>query len=139
MKNTKSINPVEVAFAKWISQFPNSFHPCDRERFYSFASTIIKYKKDASKWFHKEYFVKRTKPYLEEENIDIYYKKFLDIVDYFELKPYPINRIVRYQIDENNKTTYIIEYAINDKLYVKYTDKDSFEKTKSLKRAIEFK
>lgn len=139
MKNTRSINPIEIAFVQWISQYPNSFHPCDRRRFYCFVTTIIKYEKDGNKWLNKDYFKKRTKPYLEKENIESYYKNLQDFVDFFDLKPYPVNKVVRHHLDENSETTYVIEYALKDKLYVKCTDKDNFERIKSLKRAIVLK
>ncbi len=46
-------NPVEYSFHMWINNHPASAHPCDRERFYTFAKNVCIY--HASKWKDSNY------------------------------------------------------------------------------------
>ena len=82
MKYEKNINPVEEAFYYFTHNNPESFHPFDRERFYSFILTIKKYPKESAKWYRKDYFYKRLSKYLRKEDIDSYWSYFVNINDF---------------------------------------------------------
>ena len=57
MKNIKNINPIEIAFHYFVDDYPESFNPKDRTRFYEFINTLNRYRKDGKKWFGKDYFI----------------------------------------------------------------------------------
>jgi hypothetical protein len=40
--------PVEYSFYQWMNSFPDSTHPCDKKRFYTFVRTVCRY--NAKKW-----------------------------------------------------------------------------------------
>lgn len=95
-------NPTEESFVHWMSNFPESFHPCDVIRFEQFVKTIIKYR--AKKWLDYKYFCKRItekEPYFQESNIVYFYEKLCEIYDRRRICAIPIisvsgeNKIVR--------------------------------------------
>ena len=95
-------NPTEESFVHWMSNFPESFHPCDAIRFEQFVKTIIKYR--VEKWLNYEYFCKRItekSPSFQESNIVYFYEKLRDIYDRKKIHAIPIisisgeNKIVR--------------------------------------------
>lgn len=135
MKHEKNINPVEEAFYYFIHNNPDTFHPCDRERFYSFVLTIVRYSKEGAKWFNKEYFYQRLSKYLKKEDIDAYRRYFDDITDFLNLKPVPVFKKHSDIMFDSPKPIYEIKYVEDDKLHIKQVDKETFENTNSLKRA----
>ena len=135
MKNTKNINPIEIAFYSFVTSFPESFHPCDRERFYTFVRTLMKYKKEGNKWFNKKYFIERFSQFMSLDNCEIYYAKFETINDYLTLGPTCVNKVIRHQFSDNVGYINEIKYVKNGELIIMKTDIDTFNKTNSLKSA----
>lgn len=137
MRNTKNINPIEIAFHSFIDEYPESYNPKDRKRFYEFVNTLNTYKREGKKWFEKEYFIKRLSKYVSLECSESYYSCFEVINDYKSLKPASVNKVTRYIVDDERSMTYEIRFIKNGKLFVKTVDCETFEKTNSLKRASE--
>ena len=83
-------NPTEESFIIWMDNFPESFHPCDMERFIQFAKTIIMYK--AKKWLEYKYFSKRISemsPNFNKDNIALFFEKLNDIIEENKIKAIP--------------------------------------------------
>ena len=77
-------NPTEESFIIWLSNYPESFHPLDMERFYVFVHNVNSY--HATKWLNKDYFEKQIKlhnPGFEQENIDRFYEILEICNEYF--------------------------------------------------------
>ena len=78
MKNIRHKTPTEESFLIWMSNYPESFHDLDDQRFYRFARCIFSY--NAKRWLNKEYFTKRIlelNPNFQLDNIDEFYKQIL--------------------------------------------------------------
>ena len=78
-------NPTEESFIIWLSNHPESFHPLDMQRFYTFVKNVISY--HSKRWFNKKYFVSQIKlhvPTFDEDNIDYFYERLLICRDYHE-------------------------------------------------------
>ncbi len=61
---------VESSFKLWINQYPNSWHPYDKERFLKFVRHVCIF--SASKWKHTEYLEKRIikeKPNFDKDDL----------------------------------------------------------------------
>ena len=90
MSYFRVIDPAEVAFFRWLNEFPDSYHPCDMGRFYSFVDTVIHYQKSyGKKWRNKDVFVsacKKYNPRLDNECIMFYWNRFEAIKDYHRFK-----------------------------------------------------
>ncbi len=71
--------PIEKAFAAWINNFPESFHPMDMQRFYSFVKTVCRYsRKDKDgRWLENK--IREYKSNLSDKDIEIYCEKFEEL------------------------------------------------------------
>lgn len=78
-------NPTEESFIIWLSNYPESFHPLDMQRFYTFVKNAISY--HSKRWFNKSYFESQIKlhvPTFNNDNIDYFYERLLICRDYHE-------------------------------------------------------
>lgn len=76
-------NPTEESFIIWLSNYPESFHPLDMQRFYTFVKNAISY--HSKRWFNKDFFESQIRlhvPTFSENNIDYYYERLLICRDY---------------------------------------------------------
>ena len=81
-------NQTEYAFIVWMSSFPDSFHPLDMQRFYTFVKTVGRYR--SKKWREYEYFKQQVvarKPHFAETNIDYFHDLMLKCLDFYKV-PY---------------------------------------------------
>ena len=78
-------NPTEESFVIWLSHYPESLHPLDMQRFYTFVKNVISY--HSKRWFNKKYFASQIKlhvPTFDEDNINYFYDSLLICRDYHE-------------------------------------------------------
>lgn len=84
-------NPTEESFIIWLSGYPESFHPLDMKRFYTFVKNVISY--HSKRWLNKEYFKSQIKfhiPTFDEENIN-HFHNILEICrDYHQSRRTPL-------------------------------------------------
>ena len=76
-------NPTEESFIIWLSNYPESFHPMDMQRFYTFVKNVLSY--HSKKWFDKSFFEAQIRyhiPTFSDENIDTFYTRLLICRDY---------------------------------------------------------
>lgn len=81
-------NPVEYSFHIWMSNYPNSGHWADKERFYSFVKTICRY--NAKKWKDTSYLKKRIlerMPHFEPKYLDYLLDLFMQLIDFYKTAP----------------------------------------------------
>ena len=132
MKYLYSYNPPEIAFHIWVSNYPFSNHPLDRERFYSFVQTIHKYKKQGNRWKKKQYFIKRIRDYgfqQDESELVAKYEEMIVILDFLELDHSPINKkqhLLRGEFADR-LSDYIARAVVNDKLCLVDISKDDYD------------
>lgn len=83
-------NPIEQTFRLWIGNYPESFHPCDMERFYVFVKTVCRYsrKPKGEDWLRKK--IKDSANNLDEKDIDTYCDKFLELQKFHKAYALPI-------------------------------------------------
>lgn len=82
--------PIETAFNIWINNYPESFHWRDKERFYIFVKTVCRYSRSAKSydWLKKK--IKKSGKYLDEDVIDKYCDKFVELQEFHKASPFPI-------------------------------------------------
>jgi hypothetical protein len=83
-------NQSNYAFMIWMGSHPNSGHALDEERFYRFAKTVAVYRN--KKWLDQDFFRKSVlehPTYLDEEKIDKYWRKLLELVAFHKVGPIP--------------------------------------------------
>lgn len=71
-------NPTEESFIVWVTNYPESFHPMDMQRFYNFAHNVFSYR--SKQWLDKSFFQRQIKlhnPEFRQENIDLFYERLL--------------------------------------------------------------
>lgn len=76
-------NPTEESFIAWVTNNPESFHPLDMKRFYTFAHNVFSYR--SKRWLDKSFFQKQIKlhsPMFKQENIDLFYERLLICKEY---------------------------------------------------------
>ena len=64
-------NPTEESFYIWINGFPESFHPCDMERFYVFIKCVKYY--HAKRWEDYTFFMNKIKKQVQNFLMKIFY------------------------------------------------------------------
>ena len=82
--------PIEQAFTVWINNYPESFHPCDMERFYVFVKTVCRYsrKRKGADWLEEK--IKKSNSKLDEDDIENYCSKFVELQDFYKVPPLAI-------------------------------------------------
>jgi len=81
-------NQTEYAFIIWMSNYPDSFHPMDMQRFYVFVKTVARYR--STKWRRYDYFSQQIlahKPHFAEEDIDKFHDIMLKCLEFHKV-PY---------------------------------------------------
>lgn len=81
-------NPIDITFVSWISQFPESYHPSDEERFYVFVKTVCRDSRQQrdSSWLRKK-ITNYRKHHLEQLDIENYCDLFDKLIDFYKVKP----------------------------------------------------
>jgi hypothetical protein len=114
----KIVNPVEYSFYQWMSGYPDSGHPTDKSRFYTFAKTICRYR--ATNWEKSEYVRQRIlkrKSNFDPHRLE-YLLRLLDELIQFS-KAAPIVGGLQFTHAEI-KDHYVLEISVkNDKLDMK--------------------
>ena len=130
MSFIRRIDAIEIEFYSWITQSPKSFHPLDRERFYSFSKAILCRKKtDGRKWLKKDYFHLRCKnknPNLPDKVIDKYWEIFEIIKDYEGSSR--IYEKTKYYKNDDEYLTYRLQMIVDGKFEEVIIDKSTYEK-----------
>jgi hypothetical protein len=89
-------NPIEVAFRRWITSYPESYHPLDMERFYTLVKSVMAYSRSdatsSSEWL-KEKIEKFPGHHLTEEDILDYCDKFMMLKDFYYARKIPLIEI----------------------------------------------
>jgi hypothetical protein len=81
-------NQTEYAFIIWMSNYPDSFHWADMQRFYVFVKTVARYR--SMKWRRYDYFSQQIlarKSHFAEEDIDKLHDIMLKCLE-FHKTPY---------------------------------------------------
>ena len=76
-------NPTEESFIIWLSNYPESFHPLDMQRFYTFVKNAISY--HSKRWFNKDFFESQIRlhvPTFDDNKINYFYERLLICRDY---------------------------------------------------------
>ena len=104
-------NPTEESFIIWLSNHPQSIHPLDMQRFYTFVKNAISY--HSKRWFDRNYFESQIKlhiPIFDENKIDYFYERLLICRDYH-------NSFLTPLVDSNGDRWYerkVINHKIKD-------------------------
>ncbi|EKE22220.1 MAG: hypothetical protein ACD_7C00020G0028 [uncultured bacterium] len=83
-------HPIEQAFTVWINNYPESFHPLDMDRFYVFVKTVCRYSRKLKddEWLRNK--IKQSGSKLDEDDIDTYCYKFVELQNYHRAFALPI-------------------------------------------------
>ena len=112
------VNPVEYSFHQWMSAYPDSGHPLDKSRFYTFAKTICRYR--TTNWKNSEYVRQRIlkrKPNFDPLSLEYLLRLLDELIQFSESAP--ILGGVRFTHKEV-KAHHVLEISVkNDKLYMK--------------------
>lgn len=132
MKYLYSYNPPEIAFHIWVSNYPFSNHPLDRQRFYSFIQTVHKYKRQGNRWRKKEYFIKRIRDYgfrQNEAELVAKFEEMIAILDFLESDHLPVVRKQHLLRNEfaNHLSDYIARAVVNNKLLLLDISKNDYD------------
>ncbi len=75
--------PIKQSLRDWINNYPESFHPCDMNRFYSFVKCICRYsrKQKGYQWLEKKL---KQESNLNNEKIKIYCDKFVELQKFYK-------------------------------------------------------
>jgi hypothetical protein len=79
--------PIEKTFHCWINNYPESYHPCDMERFYIFVRTVARYSRNPKSgiWLREK--LKKYKHHLEVDDITYYCNLFDTLIAYSKVGP----------------------------------------------------
>ncbi len=111
-------NQSDYAFLIWMSNFPESGHPLDSERFYVFAKTVARYRN--KKWLDYSYFEERIlkhTPKFDKEEIEKFWYKLLELVKFYKTGTVPafgddgLNRYGLYQRGVKNGKMYEVKIS----------------------------
>ena len=83
-------HPIEQTFTVWINNYPESYHPLDMGRFYTFVKTVCRYsrKPKDSEWLRNK--LKQSDSKLNEDDIDTYCDKFAELQKFYKAPTMPI-------------------------------------------------
>jgi len=79
-----------MSFYTWISQFPDSAHWCDEQRFLTFMKTICRF--NARKWKDQNYLKSRIlkeKPNFDQDFLDDILSLSQKLFDFYKTSPLP--------------------------------------------------
>ncbi len=94
-------NPVEESFVLWITMNPDSFHHLDKQRFYIFVQSVIRY--NAKSWHSFKKFKERIlhhKPNFSQDVIENYFNLMQHLIEFSRTSYLPT-----YDCDGYSKTT----------------------------------
>ena len=85
-------HPIDVSFATWIANYPESFHPLDLERFYRFVKTVCVYgrKRRGAVWLRQK--LESTNHSLDSDDIDSYCELFETLQVFYRVPHLPVYR-----------------------------------------------
>ncbi|MFH1713532.1 MAG: hypothetical protein ABH896_05130 [Candidatus Jacksonbacteria bacterium] len=110
-------NPTECSFYFWINQCPDSFHPLDMKRFYTFIKTVCRY--NSKKWKSRDYLKKRIfdeKPHFDTDSLENILSLYKNLLDFHRANPFSSN----IRNDLNIQRGYYIEKRVkHGKFYEK--------------------
>lgn len=81
-------NQSDYALLHWLSQWPNSGHPLDEQRFMVFAKCVARYR--SKKWLQYENFeaaLQQSNHHFENEDIEKHYFKLRSFVEFYHTLP----------------------------------------------------
>lgn len=76
--------PIDETLYVWLKNYPESFHPLDLMRFYTFVKTKIRYSR-CTKWDNLSFFAKKVReinPNLDSQIIERYFIMMRDFTEY---------------------------------------------------------
>lgn len=85
MALTRYKNQTEYAFIIWMSQFPDSYHWMDMQRFYMFVKTVARYRN--MKWRRYDYFREQIlvrKPHFAEHDIEKFHGIMMKCLEFYK-------------------------------------------------------
>ena len=108
-------HPVEESFIMWISMHPESFHPLDMHRFYTFVHSVIRY--NATSWHSFKKFQEKIWfhiPNFSQDNIEKFFNlmqllinfskaSFLPLYDYYGYGKVTIRTVEKGEIIEKTE------------------------------------
>jgi len=110
-------NPVEFSFHILVSNYPDSGHWADKERFYSFVKTVCRY--NAKKWKAPSYLKKRILerlPHFDPERLDFLLDLYIQLIDFYKTIPLRSTGIAERKSSVNS--SHYIEKEVKDgKIY----------------------
>lgn len=76
---------IERSLRFWLSQYPESFHPLDMKRFYTFVKNVCRYgrKRRDSDWLREK--ILKNGKYFTAENLDKYCCLFEELQDFHKI------------------------------------------------------
>lgn len=77
-------HPIDQSFRLWVSQYPESFHPLDLKRFYTFVKYVCRYsrREKGGLWLKEK--LSKVKHRLSEEDIEAYCDKFSELQNFYK-------------------------------------------------------
>lgn len=109
--------PVEESFIRWISMNPDSFHHLDKQRFYIFVHSVIRYR--AKSWQSRKKFEEEIlfhKPNFPHDIIEYYFNLMQNIIDFSKESCLPL-----YEYDDYSDIT--VKTVKKRKIVVKAKDR----------------
>ena len=131
LSNFYTMDPVEFSFMMWAKQFPESPHPCDMDRFYTFVVTLKKYECGNKKWLKKDYFTKKCYKYkfFNDSIIEQRYNLLMTLFSFVKAEAVPISRIERnLSNDDSAEPKFFQKAVIDGKVYQMQITKEEFDK-----------
>lgn len=121
-------NPVDIAFHIWITNYPESFHHYDVNRFYVYVFTALHYK-EGHNYLCKDYFIKKCKSYgfSNQKDIDSYWLRQSHVMEIDKCSG-PILFKKSSTIDEQSETTFDQAIIIDNKMLIVNITKEEYLK-----------
>jgi hypothetical protein len=92
----KKTSIIDYSFNIWMSNYPESFHPLDMQRFYRFVHTVKRFSRKKDGLFLREKineFQKKNGIKLDDKKIDYFCDLFLHLLDFckeYSYQPYDV-------------------------------------------------
>lgn len=78
--------PIIQSFDIWINNYPESFHPLDMQRFYTFVKAVCRYSRTPKDqdWLREK--IKKSKNSMTEADIEVYCEKFKELQTFYKAR-----------------------------------------------------
>ncbi|MEN9852133.1 MAG: hypothetical protein RI996_76 [Candidatus Parcubacteria bacterium] len=126
MKITNYVHkkPTEESFINWINGYPETYHPADRDRFYTFVKTVCRY--NSSNWKNGDFLKKKIleiKSNFNKNKLENILEEYESLISFYDTKYLPTDEDRSSEDDVNDSLHYYEVDVIKGKIVMTIKNK----------------